>query len=294
MSVECMDRVFRYSKTSKPAERLVLLAIADHANADGTGAYPSLQTIAAKCGDISTRYVTEMIRNLEKNGELIIETGGGKKSNHYIVNVWPQEEKQAESMSSSSPVNSDTPMNYGSPVNYSSVTHEPGFTPPMNHSSTDPSFNHPKPSVREKPRPLNGTTSTKPIPQRGQVVSQRVEARKFVDGRIPVGTGTTPVEVYYERHSVRNDDTRLNAPLEDDIMAAVDDLAKWRQVVTAWQQSGYRAKNIAGQLEWYRQGIPTHKGQANGTSLLANGWAQAFENQDEPEYLKQMKQGKPR
>lgn len=149
MSVECMDRVFRYSKTTKPAERLILLAIANHATSDGSGAYPSIQTLAKEAGGVSERYVKEIIRNLEELGELIIHTGGGATSNRYTVNVWPPKSvpvKPDSPANDSAPMNYSSPVNQDSPVNYSVRTHEPGFTPPMNHSSPDPSFNRHKPS----------------------------------------------------------------------------------------------------------------------------------------------------
>jgi hypothetical protein len=81
------------------------------------------------------------------------------------------------------------------------------------------------------------------------------DPRKFVNGFIPGGKGSTPVEIYYERFSVGE---RLSKPNEDDLMTAVTDLDKWRSVVVAWHQAGYNPKNISGQLDWYRGQIPKH------------------------------------
>ncbi len=119
-----------------------------------------------------------------------------------------------------------------------------------------------KPLVPHKPLlpPSNGTTvkvrNGKPFP-----VSSQVDGRKFINGFIPPGAGRTPVEVFYERHLVRQ--VRLTAPLEDDISRVVTDLDRWRVAVTDWQQAGYNPLNIRGQLDWYRGGTPRH---TNGSS----------------------------
>ena len=104
----------------------------------------------------------------------------------------------------------------------------------------------PPPNVAPPPRPK----------------SARVDGRKFKGGRIPVGQGTNPVEVFYERYSIN--ETKLSAPKEDDLIAAVDDLPRWREVVVAWEQSDYKPSNIKGQLDWYRDGVPDRK-ESNGT-----------------------------
>ena len=84
MSIKCTSRVWEYS-TASGTELLVLLAISDHAHEDGTGAYPSLQTLAAKC-KISKRSVQRYLKKLSKGGELKIEYGKGRNgTNLYTV-----------------------------------------------------------------------------------------------------------------------------------------------------------------------------------------------------------------
>jgi hypothetical protein len=68
MSVRVMTWVFDNS-VSEGTDRLVLLAIADRANDDGTDAWPSLGWIAKKA-NVSERTVRRSIRNLESMGEL--------------------------------------------------------------------------------------------------------------------------------------------------------------------------------------------------------------------------------
>lgn len=108
------------------------------------------------------------------------------------------------------------------------------------------------------PPVANGSPSHRPL-------SARVDGRKFKGGRIPAGQGANPVEIFYERHNIN--ETKLSAPKEDDLLKAVTDLARWREVVIAWHQSGYKPTNIKGQLDWYRDGIP----ERNASSSASNG-----------------------
>lgn len=94
--------------------------------------------------------------------------------------------------------------------------------------------------------------------------------REFTNGRIPAGTGKNAIQVYYERHSINNDKTRLDAPLEDDLKH-ITDLDRWRDVVKAWHQAGYNPTGVGGMLDWYRDGIPA-RGHKPGTTY-ANGAA---------------------
>lgn len=83
--------------------------------------------------------------------------------------------------------------------------------------------------------------------------SPYLEARRFVNGFIPPGTGRNAVEVYYERFSINNDDWRLTEPLEDDLVADCKDLALLREVVTAYHQAGFKKpRNVKLILDWYR------------------------------------------
>jgi hypothetical protein len=84
MSNEATGAVWRHSK-SKGKARLVLLAIADQTKRDGTGAWPSLSTIAAMAG-IGRRSVPRIIDHLCLIGELRVISGGGPhRCNLYDV-----------------------------------------------------------------------------------------------------------------------------------------------------------------------------------------------------------------
>lgn len=75
MSVKVMTWVWDHSR-STGMERLVLLAIADSADHDGTNSWPSVSTLAAKTM-VSDRTVRRSIRALEALGELLVEVQAG-------------------------------------------------------------------------------------------------------------------------------------------------------------------------------------------------------------------------
>lgn len=85
MSIECTRWVWQHSR-SRNSDRLVLLCIADFANPDGTGAYPSVGTIAAWTG-LDERTVRYSLRYLELDlKELAVVKGEGRHgTNRYQV-----------------------------------------------------------------------------------------------------------------------------------------------------------------------------------------------------------------
>jgi hypothetical protein len=83
MSVQATSWVWDHSQ-SRLAHRLVLLAIADHAKADGTGAWPSVSTLAHEA-NISARQVKRALRELEAIGELTLSAGGPGGTHLYSL-----------------------------------------------------------------------------------------------------------------------------------------------------------------------------------------------------------------
>lgn len=77
MSITLMSKIWR---TNLPtAEKMVMLVIADHANDDGTNAWPGVATIARKTS-MSERTVQRYIKALEESGLiLVVAQGGGTK-----------------------------------------------------------------------------------------------------------------------------------------------------------------------------------------------------------------------
>lgn len=79
-----MNRVWASSR-QKGNNRLMLLAIADHANDDGL-AWPGIQTLAAKMGGLSRRAAGKRVRALASSRELAVFPRPGS-SHDYIVLV---------------------------------------------------------------------------------------------------------------------------------------------------------------------------------------------------------------
>ena len=75
MSVYATSWVWKHSR-SEGTDRLVLLAIADSADHDGTNAWPRLSKVAAMVR-VSTRTVQRSIASLVVMGELVVELHAG-------------------------------------------------------------------------------------------------------------------------------------------------------------------------------------------------------------------------
>lgn len=80
---------------SKGTERLLMLAIADHAHHDGTGAYPSNETLAEMLGGVDESTVRRLIRKCVALGELDVKYNAGgdedcppdKRPNLYTIKL---------------------------------------------------------------------------------------------------------------------------------------------------------------------------------------------------------------
>lgn len=67
---------------------VTLLMIANHANAEGRQAFPSMKTLARECRS-SLRSVQRVILKLEKSGELQVHRSGGRISHSYSLPLMP-------------------------------------------------------------------------------------------------------------------------------------------------------------------------------------------------------------
>ena len=87
MSVQAMGWVLDHSQ-QKGGCLLALLAIANHAKSDGTGAWPSVRTIAREAR-LSESQAHRCIRALVRSGELVVETGCGPNGTnlYHLPNV---------------------------------------------------------------------------------------------------------------------------------------------------------------------------------------------------------------
>lgn len=87
MSIRIMSAIFD-SLSLGPTERLIMLALADHADDDGR-CYPSMARLSQRTG-LSERAIQTNVKNLTDAGYLKVITGGGKShSNLYFVSANP-------------------------------------------------------------------------------------------------------------------------------------------------------------------------------------------------------------
>lgn len=83
MAIRILDWVFENSK-AQGIERLILLVIADHCNADGENAFPRVSVIARRA-NVSERTVRRRINDLVALGELEVVQREGRSSLYKIV-----------------------------------------------------------------------------------------------------------------------------------------------------------------------------------------------------------------
>jgi len=88
MSVKIMSAIFE-SETLGPTERLIMLALADHADDSGR-CYPSMQRLCKRTG-LSDRAIQKNIKDLTEAGYLtVIPQAGQGGANVYIVTATPE------------------------------------------------------------------------------------------------------------------------------------------------------------------------------------------------------------
>lgn len=112
-----------------PTEKLVLLAIADHANDEGM-AYPSMAGIAAKCS-LTERGARGIIRRLEASNWLLTKVGGGRggKSVYHVLTAENRNEKPGMT-------NPECETRNVTTVNPERDDNKPGTSVPPNHQGT--------------------------------------------------------------------------------------------------------------------------------------------------------------
>lgn len=87
MSIKVQSYVWEHSR-AKGSALLLLLAIADHAHDDGTGAWPSMERLARKCRQ-SVRNVQYLLDKLVDLKELRIEPDAGPNGTNAYMIVLP-------------------------------------------------------------------------------------------------------------------------------------------------------------------------------------------------------------
>lgn len=104
MSIQAMGWVLEHSH-AQGLDRLVLLAIANHADAKGLNAWPSVDLIVSEAR-VGRATVFRSLERLQRLGELEVLKGGGRGNrNHYRIpmkrshgeTLWYEEETVSES-----------------------------------------------------------------------------------------------------------------------------------------------------------------------------------------------------
>jgi len=135
MSIKIMSAVWECQLEFTSCQRLVLLALADHANDDGT-CWPGLGRISRKCG-LSRRYVNRIVAVLVNNGALCRTTrfrdDGSQTSNVYsfsgLIMTCP---------TCPCPADQPPPDTQTNPPLVHRPTLEPSVEPPVNQEKAAP------------------------------------------------------------------------------------------------------------------------------------------------------------
>lgn len=155
-----MSQVWDHNCSSH-TQKLVLLALADNANDEGS-CWPSIATISQKC-QLSERCVYEQVGRLVKSHLLSIKSGGGNRSNVYQLHLRKQTpERHAGVNAMQGTPEQDAPL----PLNVVQGT-------PERHAG-EPSYNHQE-EPSSNPKTVRVSVSRRPIS-----VEEVIEKGKFI------------------------------------------------------------------------------------------------------------------
>ena len=140
MSIRIMTAIWDYGPTDI-YERMLLLAIADHANDEGTHAFPSMASLAKKCS-MCGRQVIYKLNQLESDGWLSVSHQYGGRTNCYQINV---KKLCAPHALTNSTVSAPHALSYVHPVHLDSAPH--ALTIKEEESSYNHEENHQNPIV---------------------------------------------------------------------------------------------------------------------------------------------------
>lgn len=172
-----------YGSQARGTTKLVLLAIADCANDEGGNAYPSMATIARKCGLQDERSAQRHVRKLEELGELTVEAGRGRRGSnlyHVRVDLLDQNSKKTDQPH---PGKSATPANLPPPADSPDDPRQIDRGDPGISAAPTPANLPPKPSLNRKE---TGERTETPSPEpSGLGLRSEAEAIRLVPGSLP-------------------------------------------------------------------------------------------------------------
>jgi hypothetical protein len=263
--------------------------IAKYANAHGENAFPSYQTIADAI-NISRRKAIDTIELLVKKG-LVKKSPRSKATGDATSNLYTLVDMKEISSAQYAPSNRGSSARHALPSAQHAlgVVHSmhPNNTHieqnPINNTTTttegaqskldEPTAEPPAPvdsleevkevlPVKEKKQRTAKQQPTPPVPSAPP--SKYYDKSKLGDdGLIPIGQGSTPVEVYYERFKPGVQKAKLDDTRAARLTAECPDLTRLRAVVEEYKLSGYQAGNVQLMIDRYnKKGNPNH-GKAN-------------------------------
>jgi len=285
------DIIDTYGKAMGPYGIAVYNVIARHADKNG-GAFPSYQLIEEKT-DISRPKVASTIKHLVSLGLIEKENrfrpNGDMTSNHYklvraqippVVNDVNQVVNDVNYPSSPqilpvvNDVNSNNTHIEQDQLNKTNegvddlteTSQPPAPTPTLAQADVDEFVNAtnlpahaPSPTSGAPPSRIVLTDSPsgpKTVPRvNGVVTSRFFDPRKLVDGLIPEGSGTNPVEVFLEFFEIGPNGCGLTKPQMKALGEAITDLDKWRGVCKTVSLRNGKAYNIENMLDIYLNGF---------------------------------------
>lgn len=160
LSIQAMSWVIENSKHSL-GSFVVLLMIANHAKSDGTGAWPSVSTLAREAR-MSERQVRNCLRNLEQSGELRAAIGAGP----HGANLY------------------ELPLMTGANIADVKISQGQILTGSLSKIAPEPSFN--RPTSKTPLPPVNGGREPVYYERYGEIVEVQMGNRR----RLPSQEGT--------------------------------------------------------------------------------------------------------
>lgn len=225
-------------KAKASTVKLVLLALADHANDYGESSYPAYDRLEIKTA-LSRQGLADTFKALQHNGFLTIAVRQSKKrTNNYIINIraFPLMEREASELPS-----------VVKPLDYVESSH---LTKRSQATGLESSYNHPQPSVKISPKtsaPKRSTKTNEPIP------SEIVLFREVV-GRYPSR------ELYAAvTQAIQKVSSRLQHA------ACADDLHSFRE---EWVARAYNPQSIKW-LDWAVTGSIPEQGSKKQGAMQA-------------------------
>jgi hypothetical protein len=237
---------------------ILLLRLLDHFNTSDEGrehrCFPSMQTLAADLG-CSTRYVSDLIKELAQNRWIDVETRFDPKTNRQTSNSY----SFISDRLSSDPMNHSSGGSRSPPEPQFILPHELQCIPPLNHSSykqgnTNPGRNNTpsgaecegKGLVEEEARlPLDGEPLPPSLPKAANDSSSKASRKKAptdIDGlwaefrRIffRAGSNYTEARKLYERAvKAGHEPQRINAGAKDYMAFVTAEKREARHIKTA-------------------------------------------------------------